>query len=111
MFGALAFYWRSTKRSLAWVGKFALMGLAGVIIASVVGFFWHSDALQFVISIVGVIVFTCLTAYRAQQLKAMALAMPDGQLATYSIVGALGIYRASGTLFLFLPRFMGHRRH
>ncbi len=110
-FGALALYGTVTKRSLAGVGQFAIMGLFGVLIAMLVGFFWHSDTLQFVISIVGVLVFTCLTAWRAQQLKAMALSLPDGQLATYSIVGALGLYLAFVNLFLFLLRFMGNRRN
>jgi FtsH-binding integral membrane protein len=62
-FGALALYGTATKRSLAGVGQFAFMGLIGVILASVVGMFWHSAGLQFGISIVGVIVFTALTAW------------------------------------------------
>src|SRR5216684_4840872 len=57
MFGALALYGTVTARSLAGLGQFLFMGLVGVILASVVGIFWHNDALQFVISFVGVIVF------------------------------------------------------
>ena len=72
MFGALALYGSTTRRSLAGVGQFVFMGLIGVILASIVGMFWHSDALQFVISVVGVIVFTGLTAWDAQRLKQMA---------------------------------------
>src|SRR3989338_890817 len=58
MFGALALFGSSTKRSLAGAGQFFMMGLVGLILASLVGMFWHSDALQFLISVVGVLVFT-----------------------------------------------------
>ena len=74
MFGALALFGTTTSRSLAGWGQFLFMGLIGVVLASIVGMFWHSDALQFVISFIGVIVFTGLTAYDAQRLKSMALA-------------------------------------
>src|SRR5207247_11437598 len=78
MFGALALFGTTTKRSLAGAGHFFFMGLIGLILASVVGIFWHSEALQFLISVVGVIVFTGLTAWDAQRLKQMALAIPEG---------------------------------
>src|SRR5437660_10376746 len=80
MFGALALFGSSTKRSLAGVGQFMMMGLGGLILASVVGLFWHNDALQFLISVVGVLVFTGCPAYEANRLKQMALVTPDGQL-------------------------------
>ncbi len=110
MFGALALYGSTTKRSLAGVGQFFFMGLIGLILASVVGMFWHNSALQFVISVVGVIVFTGLTAWDAQRLKQMALALPAGQVGSYAIVGALSLYLDFINLFLFLLRFMGGRR-
>jgi hypothetical protein len=110
MFGALASYGTVTRRSLAGMGQFLFMGLIGVILASVVGMFWHSDALQFVISFIGVIVFTGLAAYDAQRLKAMALAMPGGQTGSYAVVGALALYLDFINLFLFLLRFLGGRR-
>jgi len=110
MFGALAAYGTVTRRSLAGLGQFLFMGLIGVVLASVVGLFWHSDALQFVISFIGVIVFTGLAAYDAQRLKAMALTTPEGQLGSYAIVGALALYLDFINLFLFLLRFMGSRR-
>ena len=109
MFGALALFGSTTKRSLAGVGQFMMMGLIGLILASVVGLFWHNDALQFLISVVGVIVFTGLTAYDAQRLKQMALVTPDGQLAGYAIVGALSLYLDFINLFLMLLRFTGRR--
>jgi FtsH-binding integral membrane protein len=110
MFGALALYGTTTRRSLAGVGQFMFMGLIGLLLASLVGLFWHNDGLQFMISVVGVIVFTGLTAWDAQRLKGMALAMPDGQTGTYAVVGALALYLDFINLFLFLLRFMGNRR-
>ena len=110
MFGGLAAYGTVTKRSLAGLGSVLFMGLMGVVLASIVGIFWHSDALQFVISFIGVIVFSGLAAYDAQRLKAMALASPGGQTGSYAIVGALALYLDFINLFLFLLRFTGSRR-
>src|SRR5947209_15379508 len=109
MFGALALFGSTTKRSLAGVGQFMMMGLIGLILASVVGLFWHNDALQFLISVVGVIVFTGLTAYDAQRLRQMAFQLPEGQLAGYAIVGALSLYLDFINLFLMLLRLTGRR--
>jgi FtsH-binding integral membrane protein len=110
MFGGMAAYGTTTRRSLAGFGQFLFMGLIGVVLASIVGIFWHSDALQFVISFIGVIVFTGLAAYDAQRLKTMALSMPTGQTTSYAIVGALALYLDFINLFLFLLRFTGSRR-
>jgi FtsH-binding integral membrane protein len=111
MFGALAVYGSVTKRSLAGVGQFAFMGLVGIIIASLVGFFWHSDTLQFVISVIGVIVFTGLTAWDAQRMRQMALAADDGPgLGSYAVVGALALYLDFINLFLFILRLFGDNR-
>ena len=109
-FGALATYGTVTRRSLAGMGQFLFMGLIGVVIASVVGIFWQNSAFQFVLSFIGVILFTLLTAYDAQRLKAMALAVPEGQAGAYAIVGALTLYLDFINLFLFLLRFFGGRR-
>jgi len=111
MFGGLAFYGTTTARSLAGAGQFFFMGLIGLVLASVVSVFWHNDALQFLISVVGVIVFTGLTAYDAQRLKQMALALPQKQTGSYAIVGALSLYLDFLNLFLFLLRFLGDRRN
>ena len=110
MFGALAFYGTTTSRSLAGVGQFVFMGLIGLILASIVGLFWHNDALQFLISVVGVIVFTGLTAWDAQRLKQMALEVPQDRVGSYAILGALALYLNFLNLFLFLLRFLGGRR-
>ena len=110
MFGALAVYGTTTSRSLAGWGQFLFMGLIGVVLASVVGIFWQSAGLQFVLGFVGVIVFTGLTAYDAQRLKQMALALPSGQIGSYAVVGALTLYLNFINLFLMLLRFTGSRR-
>jgi hypothetical protein len=110
MFGALALYRSLTKRSLAGLGQFAFMGLVGVVIASVVGLFWQNDALQFLISTIGVIVFTGLTAYDAQRLKEMALAVEGPQSGSYAISGALALYLDFVNLFLMILRLFGGRR-
>ena len=110
MFGALALYGSTTKRSLAGAGQFFMMGLIGLILASIIGMFWHNDALQFMISVVGVIVFTGLTAWDAQRLRQMALALPPGRVGAYAVVGALSLYLDFINLFLMLLRFTGSRR-
>jgi uncharacterized protein len=110
MFGATAVFGTVTKRSLAGVGQFMFMGLIGLILASIVGIFWQNSALQFVISVVGVLVFTGLTAWDAQRLKQMAVALPDGRVGAYAVVGALSLYLDFINLFFFLLRFTGNRR-
>jgi FtsH-binding integral membrane protein len=110
MFGAVAVFGTTTRRSLAGLGHFLFMGLIGVVLASVAGMFWHSDGLQFVVSFIGVIVFTGLAAYDAQRLKEMALTAPEGQNGSYAIVGALALYLDFINLFLLLLRFTGNRR-
>jgi uncharacterized protein len=110
MFGALAMYGTVTRRQLSGLGQFLFMGLIGVMLASIVGIFWHSDALQFLISFVGVIVFAGLTVYDAQRLKELAFATNAGPTSGTTIVGALALYLDFINLFLFLLRFLGNRR-
>jgi FtsH-binding integral membrane protein len=111
MFGAMALYGSTTERSLAGVGQFLFMGLIGLILASIVGMFWHNDALQFLITVVGVIVFTGLTAWDAQRLKQMAATVPDERMGSYAVVGALSLYLNFINLFLMLLRVLGGRRN
>lgn len=111
MFGTLALFGTFTKRSLAGVGQFMFMGLIGLILAMVVNLFWQNDALHFVISVIGVLVFTGLTAWDAQRMKQMAVALPDGRVGSYAIVGALSLYLDFINLFFFLLRLMGGRRN
>jgi len=108
-FGGLAVYGTITKRDLGGFGQMLFMGLLGLVLASIVAVFWHSDAFQFVLSFIGVLVFSGLTAYDAQRLKLMALEAPAGQ-SSYAIVGALTLYLDFTNLFLFLLRFSGSRR-
>ena len=112
MFGALATYGTVTRRELSGLGQFLFMGLIGLVLASIVGMFWHNDGLQFVISFIGVIVFAGLTVYDAQRLKQLAFASSSGPgfAATATIVGALALYLDFINLFLFLLRFLGNRR-
>ena len=110
MFGGMALYGTVTKRSLAGFGQFLFMGLIGIVLASIVGMFWHSSGLQFVITFCGIIVFTGLAAYDAQRLKAMAQALPPGETGAYAVVGALALYLDFINLFLMLLRLLGNRR-
>ena len=110
MFAAMAAFGTLTKRSLAGWGQFLFMGLIGLIVAMIVGLFWQNDALQFVISVVGVLIFTGLTAWDAQRLKQMAVALPDGRVGSYAVVGALSLYLDFINLFFRLLRLMGGRR-
>lgn len=111
MFGALALFGTFTKKSLAGVGQFMFMGLIGLVIALIVNLFLQSDVVDFVISVVGVLVFTGLTAWDAQRMKQMAVALPDGRVGSFAIVGALSLYLDFINLFFFLLRFMGGRRN
>lgn len=111
MFGAMAVFGSLTKRSLAGVGQFMFMGLIGLILASVVSIFWFNDVLMFVINVVGVLVFTGLTAWDAQRLKQMAVVLPDGRVGSYAVVGALSLYLDFINLFFFILRLMGGRRN
>src|SRR6185295_12920516 len=110
MFGALALYGTMTRRNLSGVGQFMFMGLIGLVLASLVGMFWQNDGLQFMISLVGVVVFAGLTVWDAQRLKALAFATNTGGTSAVAIVGALALYLDFVNLFLFLLRFLGGRR-
>jgi FtsH-binding integral membrane protein len=111
MFGSLALYGSLTRSDLTGLGAFLFMGLVGVVLASIVSIFWQSDAFQFVLSLVGVVVFTGLTAYDANRLRAMALAMAQSETSAYAVAGALALYLDFINLFLFMLRFLGQRRH
>jgi uncharacterized protein len=111
MFLGMSLYGYTTRRDLSGVGSFMIMGLWGIIIASLVNIFLGSTQLQFVISIVGVVVFTGLTAWDTQQIKEMYIAGEDTVIAgKKSIMGALRLYLDFINLFLMLLRLMGQRR-
>jgi FtsH-binding integral membrane protein len=110
-FGAMSLWGYTTKRDLTGMGSFLFMGLIGIVVASLVGIFWHSSALQFAISIVGVLVFTGLTAYDTQKIKEMYYVGDDGTVAgRKAIMGALSLYLDFINLFLMLLRLFGDRR-
>lgn len=111
MFGAMSLWGYTTKTDLTGFGSFLMMGLWGVIIASVVNVFLQSEMLSFIYSIVGVIVFTGITAYKTQQLKEMYTVNDDGTvMGRKAIFGALSLYITFINLFLSLLRLMGSRR-
>jgi len=110
MFGAMSIYGLVTKRDLSKMGAFLMMGVMGIVIAMFVNFFLHSTALEFVVSIVGVIVFVGLTAWDTQKLKSFALAGAGGMQESLAIVGALQLYLDFINLFIFLLRIFGNRR-
>ena len=110
-FFGMALYGYTTKRDLTGWGSFLFMGLLGLIVASVVGLFVQSSALQFAISVVGVLVFTGLTAYDTQKIKESYYAHDDAETAgKKAIWGALELYLDFINLFLYLLRFIGDRR-
>lgn len=112
MFGTMSLWGYTTKADLTRMGSFLFMGLIGIIIASLVNLFLQSSALQMVVSILGVIIFTGLTAYDTQQIKAMYYES-DGFETTQkkSIVAALMLYMDFINLFMHLLRFLGDRRN
>jgi uncharacterized protein len=110
MFGSMALYGTVTGRNLTGMGQFMLMGLVGLILAGIVSLFWQNDAVQFVMGVVGVLVFSGLAAYDAQRLKAMALQTDGGPSSSVAIVGALRLYLDFVNLFLSLLRLFGRRR-
>jgi FtsH-binding integral membrane protein len=110
-FGAMSLWGYTTQRDLTGLGSFLFMGLIGIIIASLVNFFLHSSAMAFVISIIGVLVFTGLTAYDTQNVKEMYSVNDDGSMAgKKAIMGALRLYLDFVNLFLMLLRLFGNRR-
>jgi uncharacterized protein len=110
-FGALSLYGYTTQRDLSAFGSFLIMGLFGIIIASLVNIFLASSALQFVISVVGVLVFAGLTAWDTQKIKEMYSLMDDGTVAgRKAVMGALSLYLDFINLFMMLLRLFGDRR-
>ena len=109
-FGGLSLYGYTTKRDLSAMGSSLIMGLFGLIIASVVNIFLGSTALQFAISVIGVLVFAGLTAYDTQQIKEMYYEGDSAEVGgRKAIMGALRLYLDFINLFMFLLQFMGNR--
>jgi uncharacterized protein len=111
-FAATSIYGYTTKRDLAGFGSFLFMGLIGIVIASLVNLFLVSSAVQFAISVIGVIVFTGLTAWDTQRIKEWYVEGDDRELTgKKSIMGALSLYLDFINLFLMLMQLLGARRN
>ena len=110
-FASMSLYGYTTKRDLSKFRSFLFMGLMGIVIASIVNIFMQSSAMQFVISVVGVLVFTGLTAYDTQRIKQM-YAETDGQavMLKKSIMGALSLYLNFINMFIFMLHLFGGSR-
>ncbi|WP_312072876.1 Bax inhibitor-1/YccA family protein [Atlantibacter sp.] len=113
MFGAMSLYGYTTKRDLSGFGNMLFMALIGIILASLVNFWLKSEALMWVVTYIGVIVFVGLTAYDTQKLKNIGQQIDvthQDNLRKYSILGALTLYLDFINLFLMLLRIFGNRR-
>jgi len=110
-FGAMSIYGYTTKRDLTKLGSFLMMGLIGIIIASIVNIFMKSTMMYFVISILGVLIFVGLTAYDTQKIKNMYLVSDSGEImGKKAVMGALTLYLDFINLFIMLLRLFGQRR-
>lgn len=113
-FGVTSLYGMATKRDLTSVGNFMMMGLFGIIIASLINIFLKNSAMQMIISYIGVFVFVGLTAYDTQKIKIMALTQPadldSGTIRKGAIMGALTLYLDFINMFIFMLRILGDRR-
>lgn len=110
-FGAMSLFGYTTKTDLSRFGSFLFMGLIGVIIAALVNMFLHSSALQFTVSVMGIIVFVGLTAYDTQKIKVSYLSVTSRDTAgKQAVMGALMLYLDFINLFLMLLRLFGDRR-
>lgn len=111
-FGAMSLWGYTTKKDLSGMGSFLMMGVVGLIIASVVNIFLKNSAMEFVISVLGVLIFTGLTAYDTQVIKSMYFEADDADISSKkAVMGALQLYLDFINLFLYLLRFLGDRRN
>jgi hypothetical protein len=110
-FGAMSLYGYTTKRDLTKLGSFLMMGLIGIIIASLINIFMKSSMMYFVISILGVLIFVGLTAYDTQKIKNMYVESDSGEIiGKKAVMGALTLYLDFINLFIMLLRLFGQRR-
>jgi FtsH-binding integral membrane protein len=113
MFGIMAVTGYTTKTDLTKFGSIMMMGMIGLMIAMLVNFFMHSGTMDYIISIIGVLIFTGLTAYDVQRLKRIGAGAGEygnENVKKLSILGALTLYLDFINLFLFLLRFLGDRK-
>ncbi|MCX7337967.1 MAG: Bax inhibitor-1/YccA family protein [Alphaproteobacteria bacterium] len=111
VFGAMSLYGYTTKKDLTAFGSFLMMGLMGIFVASIVNIFLGSSAMQTMISIIGVLVFTGLTAYDTQKIKELYFAADSNDVAgKKAIIGALNLYLDFVNLFIMLLQLFGDRK-
>ena len=110
MFGGAALYGYTTKRSLAGIGGFAAMGAFGLFAALIVNFFLGSSTFGYILSAIGVVIFTVLTAWDVQRISSGQLVQQLGSVEKAAVIGALHLYLDFINLFLFLLRLFGSRR-
>lgn len=111
LFGAMSIYGYTTKRDLTSIGSFLIMGLIGLLLASLINMFLQSSAIYFATSLMGVVIFIGLIAWDTQKLKTMYYASGGGEMAQkVSIMGAFTLYLDFINLFLYLLRFFGQRK-
>lgn len=109
-FGALSIYGYTTKRELSGMGSFLIMGVFGLILASIVNMFMASTALHYTISVLGVLIFAGLTAYDTQNIKRLYYAGDASEVANKkAIFGALQLYLDFINMFVFMLQFLGNR--
>ena len=109
IFAAAAIYGAVTKRSLVGIGPLLFVGLIGIIVASVLNLFLVNDSLAWIISIIGVVIFTALTAYDVQRIQNGDLAVATGSMEKGAVIAALSLYLDFINIFLFLLRIFGGR--
>ncbi len=110
IFGSAAIYGAVTKRSLVGLGPILFMGLIGIIVASVLNLFLSNDMVAFGISVIGVVIFTALTAYDVQRIQNGDLAVATGSMEKGAVIAALALYLDFINIFLFLLRIFGGGR-
>ena len=111
MFGGMSLYGYTTKKDLSSMGSFLMMGVWGLIIASVVNLFFQSPGMSYAISVIGVLVFTGLAAYDTQAVRQIYYGSDNEDvIGRKAIMGALNLYMDFINMFIYLLRLMGDRR-
>ena len=108
-FAGLSLWGYTTKKNLSGFGSFLIMGVIGLIVASLLNLWLQSPAFHYAISFIGVLIFAGLTAYDTQKIKSLYFQIPGAELGKAAIMGALSLYLDFINMFLFLLRFMGSR--
>ena len=111
VFLAMSIYGYVTKKDLNTFGSYCVMGLFGIIIATLVNLFVHSSTLEWIVSFIGVGIFMGLTAWDTQKIKESAYAIEPSGVGKLAVIGALSLYLDFINMFLYLLRFFGNSRN